>query len=46
MVKQKAKEEERLLSDLNFRVRHVMEGPQGFIYISVDQGQILRLKPL
>ncbi|MDE0118491.1 MAG: PQQ-dependent sugar dehydrogenase [Bdellovibrionales bacterium] len=44
--KQKVKEEERLLSDLNFRVRHVIEGPKGFIYISVDKGQILRLRPL
>ena len=43
--KQKVIKEERLLSDLEFRVRHVIEGPKGFIYISVDRGKILRLKP-
>ena len=36
----KAIEEERLLTDLKFRVRDVIEGPEGFIYISVDQGKI------
>ena len=45
IIKEKVKEEERLLSDLKLRVRHVIEGPKGFIYISVDQGKILRLKP-
>ncbi|MDE0519013.1 MAG: PQQ-dependent sugar dehydrogenase [Bdellovibrionales bacterium] len=45
-IKYTVKEEERLLSDLKFRVRHVIEGPKGFIYISVDKGQILRLTPL
>ena len=38
--------EERLLSDLNFRIREVTEGPQGLIYLGVDEGKILRLKPL
>ena len=37
--------EERLLSHLNFRVRHVIEGPKGYIYLSVDAGKILKLKP-
>lgn len=46
IIKNKAHKEERLLSDLKFRVRHVIEGPQGFIYISVDKGKILRLRPL
>ena len=46
VVKQKVQKEERLLSDLRFRVRNVIEGPQGFIYVCVDQGKILRLKPL
>ena len=41
----KAGREERLLSSLNFRVRHVIEGPKGSIYVAVDGGQILRLKP-
>lgn len=39
-------EEERLLSSLGLRVRDVIEGPQGFIYISTDDGKILRLRPL
>lgn len=43
---QTAQKEERLLSDLEFRVRNVIEGPMGYIYISVDDGKILRLKPL
>ena len=38
--------EERLLADLNLRVRNVIEGPEGFIYISADRGWILKLKPL
>ena len=46
IVKRRVKEEERLLSDLKFRVRHVIEGPQGFIYVSVDKGKVLRLKLL
>jgi len=44
--KQKVINEERLLKDLNFRVRHVIEGKDGFIYISVDRGKILRLRPM
>ena len=39
-------EEERLLADLNLRVRNVIEGPDGFIYIAADRGWILKLKPL
>ena len=41
----RAGREERLLSHLNFRVRHVIEGPKGYIYLSVDAGKILKLKP-
>ena len=37
--------EERLLLDLNYRIRHVIEGPRGFIYVAVDQGKILKLTP-
>ncbi len=43
---QKAQKEERLLSDLEFKVRNVIEGPAGYIYVSVDAGKILKLKPL
>ncbi len=46
IAKQKVLEEERLLSSLGVRVRNVMEGPRGFIYVSVDDGRIFRLKPL
>ena len=37
--------EERLLVDLNHRVRVVKEGPDGFLYIGVDGGMILRIRP-
>ncbi len=40
------KEEEKLLSSLGLRVREVIEGPKGFIYVSTDDGKILRLQPL
>ena len=39
-------EEQRMLSSLYFRFRHIIEGPQGFIYVSVDQGMILKIAPL
>ena len=42
----KVLEEERLLSRLNLRIRNVIEGPEGFIYISADRGWILKLQPL
>ena len=38
--------EDRLLSDLNLRFRNVIEGPEGFIWASVDQGIILKISPL
>ncbi|MBW8468075.1 MAG: PQQ-dependent sugar dehydrogenase [Thiobacillus sp.] len=39
--------EERLLPDLNARVRDVREGPDGFIYLLTDErnGRLLRLLP-
>ncbi len=37
--------EERLLSEHKWRVRSVREGPDGFLYIGVDGGMILRIKP-
>jgi glucose/arabinose dehydrogenase len=39
--------EEKLLPNLNQRIRDVREGPDGFIYILTDerQGQLLRLLP-
>jgi len=38
--------EERLLSDLGERIRDVIEGPDGFLYLSTDSGRILRIRPL
>ena len=39
-------DEQKLLSSLKLRFRNVIEGPQGFIYASVDQGMILKISPL
>jgi glucose/arabinose dehydrogenase len=38
-------DEVRLLSDLSERIRHVIEGPDGLIYLSTDSGKILKLSP-
>ena len=37
--------EERMLEDLNERIRAVIEGPEGWIYLSTDSGRILRIRP-
>ena len=37
--------EERLLQDQKWRVRSVRQGPDGFLYIGVDGGMILRIRP-
>ena len=37
--------EERLLEDLEERIRAVIQGPEGYIYLSTDSGRILRLRP-
>jgi glucose/arabinose dehydrogenase len=37
--------EERLLADRGWRVRFVKQGPDDFLYIGVDDGFIIRLKP-
>jgi aldose sugar dehydrogenase len=44
----RVKREEKLLPDLNQRVRDVREGPDGFIYLLTDErrGQLLRLEPV
>jgi aldose sugar dehydrogenase len=43
----RVKREEKLLPELNQRVRDVREGPDGFIYLLTDErnGQLLRLEP-
>ena len=38
-------EEERLLGELNERIRALKQGPQGWIYFSTDSGRIMRLRP-
>lgn len=38
-------EEERLLEQLNERIRALRQGPQGWIYFSTDSGEIMRLRP-
>jgi glucose/arabinose dehydrogenase len=37
--------EERLLEDLDERIRALLEGPEGWIYLSTDSGRILRMRP-
>lgn len=37
--------EERLLEDLGERIRALLQGPEGLIYLSTDSGRILRLAP-
>ena len=37
--------EERILKDQKWRVRNVIQGPDGFLYIGVDGGMILRILP-
>ena len=41
----KAVGEERLLTDLDERIRALAESPQGWIYFSTDSGMIYRIKP-
>ena len=37
--------EERLLTELELRIRVVRQGPDGYIYLGVDGGRILRVRP-
>lgn len=41
----KVVKEERLLTDKKWRVRSVKQGPDGYLYLGVDGGQILRIIP-
>jgi glucose/arabinose dehydrogenase len=38
-------DEERLLEDLDERIRALLQGPEGWIYFSTDSGRILRMRP-
>lgn len=42
---QQAIKEDRLFNDMAARIRHIIEGPDGFIYFSTDSGRILMLSP-
>lgn len=37
--------EERLLADKKWRVRSIKQGPDGYLYLGVDGGRILRIMP-
>jgi len=37
--------EQRLLEDLQERIRALLQGPEGWIYFSTDSGRILRMRP-
>ncbi len=39
-----AVKQEELLKDLEYRIRHVIQGPDGLIYFSTDEGLLARLK--
>ena len=41
----KAISEERLVKNLDERIRCVIESPEGWIYFSTDSGKLLRIKP-
>ena len=41
----KAIGEERLLTDLNERIRALLQGPRGWLYFSTDSGKIFVIKP-
>jgi glucose/arabinose dehydrogenase len=41
----RATNEERLLGELNQRIRALAQSPQGWIYLSTDNGNIFRLRP-
>jgi glucose/arabinose dehydrogenase len=40
----KVVKQEELLNNLNIRIRNVRKGPDGWLYLSTDEGQIMRIK--
>jgi glucose/arabinose dehydrogenase len=38
--------EERLLEDMNERIRSLVQSPEGWIYLSTDSGKIMSLMPI
>jgi glucose/arabinose dehydrogenase len=43
--KAEAVDEQRLLQELDQRIRALAQSPQGWIYFSTDSGNLYRLKP-
>jgi glucose/arabinose dehydrogenase len=41
----KVVKEDRLFEEKNWRVRCVRQGPDGFLYLGIDKGCIVRIKP-
>ena len=41
----KAVDEVRYLRDMNKRIRNVIESPEGWLYVSTDNGEIYRIQP-
>ncbi|MNL68255.1 Soluble aldose sugar dehydrogenase YliI precursor [compost metagenome] len=37
--------QEEMLKDLRMRIRNVRPGPDGFLYLSTDEGKLARLAP-
>lgn len=37
--------EERLINDQGIRIRRIVEGPQGLIYLLTDAGELLQMRP-
>ena len=37
--------EDRLMVEKKWRVRCVRQGPDGFLYLGIDKGSIVRIKP-
>ena len=44
-VDNKAVDEERLLGDLDERIRALAQSPEGWIYLTTDSGKIMRMRP-
>lgn len=43
--KNQAIAETRLLRGVNGRIRHIIESPEGYLYVSTDDGRILKISP-
>jgi glucose/arabinose dehydrogenase len=41
----KVTHEERIMKEMKWRVRNIVQGPDGYLYVGVDGGRILKLVP-